>query len=68
MMWWMPLGFIIFWVLVGLGVYLIIRGLGSSRAEEDRALEIARERYARGEITSEEYEEIRRKLSKRGEG
>ncbi len=66
LMGWMPIGFILFWALVGLGIYLIIKGLGPGGAEADRALEIARERYARGEITSEEYEEMRRKLSKRG--
>ncbi len=63
MVWWMPLGLIAFWVFVGLGVYLIVRGLGSSGADVDKAMEILRGRYARGEITPEEYEEMRRRLS-----
>lgn len=64
---WMPLGFILFWALVALAAYLIIMGSNPSRAMVDRALEIARERYAKGEITSEEYEEIKRRLTQRGE-
>ena len=36
------------------------QGSGSST---DRAIEIARERYARGEIDSEEFERIKRELA-----
>ena len=60
---------IIFWVvivalLVWGGASLFRRGDSSSggTAKKD-PLEIARERYARGEITKEEFEEIRKNLS-----
>jgi len=67
--WWMPLMMIVFWVLVGLGIYLLIRAYTPSRrrpyegGEQDRALAIARERLARGEITLEEFEKIKKSLS-----
>ena len=61
---WMILVMIAFWVIIGVGVYLVIsyfyRPMRGS--EYDRALAIARERYARGEITTEEYEKIRKNL------
>jgi len=46
-------------VLIGVGLYFLITG---SETRRDRALEIARERYARGEITKEEFERITRDL------
>ena len=54
-------------VLVGLG-YILYRGLaggggGSTRAT-DRALEELRLAYARGDLTDEEFEERRAKLSR----
>jgi len=61
---WGGLGMILFWVLIGLGIYLLWGGYARPRrGREERALAIARERYAGGEITREEYEEIRRNLS-----
>ena len=57
----------LFWVLViadvGLLILSFIRrpitGLGTG-ANGSRALEILKERYAKGEITREQYEEMRR--------
>ena len=47
-------------------VWLIVRAVGqpreSDRSREDRALEELRLRYARGEISGEEFEERRRTL------
>ena len=61
---WMVLAMIAFWVIIGVGVYLLISYFyrPNRGGEQDRALAIARERYARGEITSDEYEKIRRNL------
>ena len=58
--------FVLFWVLVLAGLILLIRWLWvqarpAARAEES-ALEILKRRYARGEITREEFETIRRDL------
>lgn len=58
----------IFWVLVIAGVILVIRWLmGQSRphgtaAQRRTALDILDERYAKGEISDEEYERRKRLL------
>lgn len=55
---------LVFWAVVVIGIVLTVRWLvGQSReARPDRALEILRERYARGEINREEFETKRREL------
>lgn len=63
--WWMLFGsvwFIVFW---GFVIWLFARVLGkpgSNGTREDTALEILKRRYARGEITKEEYEAMRRDI------
>lgn len=67
---WMGLGWIfmaLLWVLIILGIVALLRWLGmggnSSRdAQRNTPLEILQERYARGEIEQEEYEQKRRDL------
>ena len=63
MMW---LAMLLFWVAVILGLVALVRwaaGLSwGGRAEPTDALEVARRRYARGEITREEYQRLRREL------
>jgi len=68
--WGMGLGFIfmlLFWGLVILGIAALIRWLmtqsSPSRSSRDKSpLEIVQERYARGEIDREEYEQKMRDL------
>ncbi len=71
--WWMLFG-MIWMVIFGGGIIgLIVWGVsqvtsGSSRKEtsprgEDEPLEIAKRRYARGEITREEFEQLRQDVS-----
>ncbi|MER3457084.1 MAG: hypothetical protein C4303_07990 [candidate division GAL15 bacterium] len=57
--WGGALGFLLLALLV-VGVVLAI--LGAARREPDGALEILRQRLARGEITPEQYEELRKLL------
>ncbi len=62
---WMGLGAILFIILIVIGIYLFLSGYVRPRGVEgNRALAIARERYARGEITKEEYDELYRNLSR----
>jgi len=69
--WWMLYGaimMVVFWgLIIWLAVWLISRitshehpGRGSERRD---ALDIAKERYARGEINKEEFDRIKKDLS-----
>ena len=55
---------LVFWGLVITAVVLGIRWLArtGTGSQRDRALEILRERYARGEINKEEFESKQRDL------
>ncbi len=65
--WWMLIGsiwFVIFWGAIIWLVFTAIDRLAGRRGEGggDSAIEIARRRYARGEISREEFERIKRDL------
>ena len=65
--WWMVFGGIMMIVFWGAIIWLIVWGIrkateGNRRGEKG-PLDIARERYARGEITREQFEQIKRDLS-----
>ena len=57
---------LLFWILIIVVAYLLIKWLveqnKTRNSEEKSALDIARERYARGEITEEEFEEMKKRL------
>ena len=64
----MGLLMLVFWGAVIVGLVIAIRWLVSQGKESrsaDSALEILRQRYARGEINREEYEAKKRDLSER---
>ena len=70
--WWMLFGgvwMLVFWggliALIVWGIKVLIErgGSGASPAQRSNPLEIAKERYAKGEITREEFEEIKKNLS-----
>jgi putative membrane protein len=56
---------LIFWILILVGLILLIKylweGAGAKRVEES-ALEVLKKRYARGEISKEEFEEKKKDL------
>lgn len=61
------IGMLLWWVLIVLGIVLLAKwlfsgGPGGGRASGDRALEILKERYARGEIDKNEFEQKKRDL------
>ncbi|NJD78497.1 MAG: SHOCT domain-containing protein [Candidatus Methanoperedens sp.] len=56
---------LLFWILVIIGLALLIRYLwqgGGARREEESPLEILKKKYARGEISKEEFEEKKKDL------
>lgn len=56
---------LVFWGLVVVAIVFAIRWvarMGRAGATSDRALEILRERYARGEIEKDEFEAKKRDL------
>ena len=60
----MGLGMGFFWILILIGYFLLFseRYYKRSYDDHDRAKQIARERYARGEISEKEFEELMNKL------
>jgi len=71
MNWWMLFGglfMVLFWGGIIVLIVWVVKRLterGGSRGDTERAdpLSIAKERYARGEITREQYEQIKQDLS-----
>ena len=63
---WIGLGMVhmlLFWVLVILGIVVLVRWLASGPPEErQRPLEILKARYAKGEITKEQFEQMKRDI------
>jgi putative membrane protein len=58
---------VIFWILVILGIIYLIKvvaGRGKGIEKEDTPLNILKKRYAKGEITKEEFEKIKDDLTK----
>lgn len=60
----MMLMMLVFWGAVIVGIVMAIRWLAGQgeRSRSDRAVDILRERYARGEINKDEFEEKQRDL------
>ena len=68
--WFMVLGgilFVIFWAaviaLIVWGVHKVSRGSQDGLSSRHNALDIVKERYARGEITREQFEQIKKDLT-----
>ena len=61
-----PIMMALFWIAIIVGIVFLVRYFvrqGRQSGKEDSALEILRQRYARGEVSKEEYEEKRRDLT-----
>ncbi len=60
--WWMVVAMGILAVAVLGSVWLIVHRPGAGAASRSSAEEILRERFARGELTSEQFDEAKRRL------
>jgi putative membrane protein len=60
--WWMLAGMVIFAIVVLGSVWLIVNRPGNRSTERSSAEEILRERFARGELTGEQFDEAKRRL------
>ena len=61
-----PIGMALFWILLIAAIVVLVKavsgGGATERRQERTALDILKERYARGEIEREEFEQKRRDL------
>ena len=66
-MWLMPIFWIVFIGLIIWAIVAFVRGSSGSRGQDaskmDSALEVLKKRYARGEISKEEFEEKKKDLA-----
>ncbi len=53
---------LVFWILVIAGLVLLIKYLWEGRGGQETALEVLKKRYARGEISKEEFEDKKKDL------
>ena len=62
---WMGLGMVVFLMFLFAGFYLLVaNNRSNSPIPGNRAMAIAQERFARGEIAQEEFEKIKESLSR----
>lgn len=66
--WFMPFIMIAFWIVVIIGMVSLVRWLsrsdsGREMKSEDTALDILKKRYAKGEISKEDFERMKQDIS-----
>ncbi len=58
---------IVFWILFILGIVYLVKSIAGSKkgaAREETALEILKKRYAKGELSKEDFERMKEDLNK----
>lgn len=57
---------VVFWILVILGVVYLVQAISKTSRKEDKEtpLDILKKRYAKGEITKEEFDKMKDELAK----
>ena len=55
---------VVFWILILVGVYFIIKSVSTNKTNNDETpLDIINKRYAKGEIDSETYQRMKNELN-----
>jgi putative membrane protein len=61
--WWMPIVGVVFLIVVIVGLYLVFSGYRKpEKPATGSALDILKERYAKGEITEEQYQKMKKEI------
>lgn len=63
---WIGLGLVhmgLFWIVVILGIMVLARWLGAGSGSERDPVAILKERYSRGEVTRDQFEQMKRDLN-----
>jgi len=61
--WWMPLGGAAFLIILIVGLYILLSAYHKpERLPSTSAIEILKQRYAKGEITDEQYQKMKKEL------
>lgn len=63
--WGMWILFIISWIFIILGIAAIIRWFNTTTTDEESPVEILKKRYAKGEISKEDYEKMKKEITDR---
>ena len=66
---WIGLGMVhmlLFWGLVILEFAVLLKWLGGGSTDESRAIDILNARYAKGELTREQFEQLKREIGEAG--
>ncbi|MEX2400454.1 MAG: SHOCT domain-containing protein [Rhodothermales bacterium] len=66
-MWGMHWGWLILWIVATVAIVLLIARSRSTRPRRKTPLEVLEQRYAAGEISTEDYEERKSRLQKNGD-
>jgi putative membrane protein len=68
-MWIMPLMMFVFWILIIVGIVFLIRWLiessrpGGPVVKGEAPMDILKQRYAKGEITKEQFDQMKKDLA-----
>ncbi|NIT14264.1 MAG: SHOCT domain-containing protein [Candidatus Dadabacteria bacterium] len=57
--------FIISWIFIILGIASVIRWFNTTTTDEESPVEILKKRYAKGEISKEDYEKMKKEITDR---
>lgn len=64
--WGVPIYMIIFWLVLILGIVAILKWFNAKTRHDQSSIEILEKRYAKGEISKEDLDRIKQKITGNG--